>query len=233
MPKRIDKSSRARNEFFDGRHRFEHWYVDNQVYFITARCRDRFPAFASEAAKTVLWTKFDQCAAEYGFEPWVTSLLDNHYHTLGYVREGQALKTMMQRLHGSVAKLVNDLLPERRAEFWRDTKGQEYFDGCLRNEKQYRATYRYIWTQCKRHGICLDPRDYPHTRVCVELEHGLQRALCLDAFLRGVPYPRLDRRQRTSDCPFGAFRLSGKHRTDSTERPIEAAPCASCTFRLA
>jgi hypothetical protein len=101
---------------------------------------------------------------------------------------------MMQRLHGSLAKLVNDLLPERFPEFWRDRKGHEYFDGCLRNEKQYRATFRYIWTQCRRHGICLDPSDYPHTRVAVELEAGLERALRLGAFMPGVPYPRLERK---------------------------------------
>jgi REP element-mobilizing transposase RayT len=194
MPKRIHKSSRVKEEFYEGRHRFEHWYVDNQVYFITARCRDRFPAFASEQAKAVFWVKFDQYTKEFGFEPWVTSLMDNHYHTVGYLKHGQSLMKMMQRLHGSVAKLVNDLLPQRRTNFFRDRKGHEYFDGCLRNEKQYLATYRYIWTQSRRHGICLDPRDYPHTRVIMELEPGLERALQLGAFMPGVPYPRLERK---------------------------------------
>ena len=43
--------------------------------------------------------------------------MDNHYHTLGYLREGQRLPSMMQRIHGSVAKLVNDKLPVRRTSF--------------------------------------------------------------------------------------------------------------------
>ena len=43
---------------------------------------------------------------------------------------------MMQRLHGSVAKLVNDLLPQRLTPFWRDAEGKGYFDGCIRDEKQ-------------------------------------------------------------------------------------------------
>lgn len=43
------KSSYSPHEHHQGRHRFEHWYVDNQVYFITARCADRFPAFRSES----------------------------------------------------------------------------------------------------------------------------------------------------------------------------------------
>jgi REP element-mobilizing transposase RayT len=101
-------------------HRYEHWYLDNQVYFITARCRDRFPAFSTEAAKNIVWDRFQHWTDTYGFTPWVTSLLDNHYHMLGYLRPGENLGPMMQRLHGSVAKLVNDLLPERRQPFWRE-----------------------------------------------------------------------------------------------------------------
>jgi hypothetical protein len=127
---------------------------------------------------------------EYGFTPWVTSLLDNHYHTLGYLREGANLPKMMQRFHGSVAKLVNDLLPERRADFWRDAKGREYFDGCIRNEKQARLAYRYTLVQGQRHGLVRDWRGYLHTRVNVELELAIRRALEINAFLEGVPYKR-------------------------------------------
>jgi hypothetical protein len=82
MSKPIKKISRSQNKVYHDEHRYEHWLVDNQVYFITARCRERFPAFGSEAAKSVFWNRFDYYTAEFGFTPWVTSLLDNHYHTL-------------------------------------------------------------------------------------------------------------------------------------------------------
>jgi len=190
MSKRIDKHSRMGFKWRNGQHRFEHWSVDNQIYFITARVRDRLPVFASESAKAVFWDRFDHWINQYGFTPWVTSLLDNHYHTVGYLREGAALKTLMQRLHGSVAKLVNDLLPERFPQFWRDTKGKEYFDGCLRDERQGRLTYRYVLTQCRRRRICDDPRNYPHTRVMKDVETCITRANGMNAFLEAVPYPR-------------------------------------------
>ena len=136
MGKPIRKVSRTRRERGEHGHRFEHWYLDNQVYFITARCRDRYPAFAAEQAKAVFWDRFTHYTEEFGFVPWVVSLLDHHYHLLGYNRRGDALQTMMQRLHGSVAKLVNDLLPERRRAFWRDAYGKEFFDGCIRDSRQ-------------------------------------------------------------------------------------------------
>lgn len=194
--KRIGKSSRSGREHWKSHHQFEHWYIDNQVYFITARRRDRFPALASELAKAVFWDRFLHYTQMYGFTPWVTTVLDNHYHTVGYLREGLALKQMMQRIHGSVAKLVNDLLEERRSDFWRDTKGREYFDGCLRNEIQTRRAYGYTFTQSVRHGLCADWREYPHTRVNIELERALRRAHELDAFLEGVPCPHYGERPR-------------------------------------
>jgi REP element-mobilizing transposase RayT len=196
MPKPIKKLSRSQNKMYDGEHRYEHWLIENQVYFITARCRDRFPAFAGDAAKAVFWERFEHYTAEFAFTPWVTSLLDNHYHTLGYLREGAALPKMMQRIHGSVAKLVNDLLPERRPEFWRDVKYKEYFDGCIRDEKQGRLTYRYILRQSIRHGLATDWRDYPNTRVNVELEAAIRRSHELKAFLEGVPYRRYMKHRR-------------------------------------
>jgi hypothetical protein len=97
---------------------------------------------------------------------------------------------MMQRIHGSVAKLVNDLLPERREAFWRDAKGREYFDGCIRDEKQARLAYRYTLTQAWRHRLLPDGTPYAHTHVNVELQRAIKRAHQLKAFLDGVAYKR-------------------------------------------
>jgi hypothetical protein len=37
------KSSISSGKFHGEHHRFEHWYRDNSVYFLTSRCRDRYP----------------------------------------------------------------------------------------------------------------------------------------------------------------------------------------------
>ena len=115
MDKRIIKSSASAKKGYQGDPRFEHWYVDNQVYFITARCRGGYPAFDGDQAKRIFWDRFDNYTLKYRFTPWVTSLLSNHYHTLGYAKDGTSLGQMMRRLHGSVAKLVNDLLGPPRS----------------------------------------------------------------------------------------------------------------------
>lgn len=192
---RFRKSSATRHVWWNEEHRFEHWYRDNTVYFITSKCRDGFAAFDSEEAKLIFWNRFDHWTKEFGFVPWVTSLLNNHYHTVGYLKIGENLGPMMQRIHGSVSKLVNDLLPSRHLPFWRTRGNQDYFDGCLRNAIQCQRAYRYTRKQAVRHGIVRDWRDYPHTRVSIDLERGLKRALELNAFMEGVPYARYDRKR--------------------------------------
>jgi hypothetical protein len=69
MGKGFRKSSATRTETFKGHHRFEHWYRDNTVYFLTSRCRDRITAFAAEEEKLIFWDRFDHYAGKYGFVP--------------------------------------------------------------------------------------------------------------------------------------------------------------------
>jgi hypothetical protein len=193
----LRKGSHKREEFFNDQHRFEHWYRNNPIYFITARCRNRTYAFETEETKQIFWDRFLHYTAIFQFIPIIVSLLDNHYHAMGYLKTGTNLGPMMQKVHGSVAKLVNDRLEERLKPFWVDGGHQNYFDGCIRDAIQFRRAYRYALTQCARHGICGTPEDYGHTRVFVDMERGVERALELRAFLENVPYERYDRRRRS------------------------------------
>lgn len=119
------KSSHSDAEFWNGQHRFEHWCRDNSVYFITSRARDGRHAFASQRAREIFWDRFDPYTKQYRFVSWIEMLMINHYHFLGYLRHGENLGPLMQHLHGSVAKLVNGLLPERHIPFWRTAGNQD------------------------------------------------------------------------------------------------------------
>jgi hypothetical protein len=181
-------------EYFNGKHRLEHWYRDNTIYFITARCRDGVSAFDRETTKSIFWDRFDHYTGAHGYTPIVTTLMSNHYHSLGYLRVGEELGEMMRKLHGSVAKLVNDTLDRRLVPFWNESgkSKHNYFDGCIRDELQMRRAYRYTLMQAVRARIVTDWRAYRHTRVNVELEPAVRRATALKAFLRSVPYKRYD-----------------------------------------
>ncbi|MBI1367465.1 MAG: hypothetical protein GC162_02300 [Planctomycetes bacterium] len=201
------RKSSGHDRAHQGEPHFQHWYRDNQAYFITARCHERFPAFASEAAKVIFWRQFEKYTAAHHFEPWATSLIDNHYHAIGYLHRGDDLAPMMRKIHGSVAKLVNDQLESeyktgglksprlvngRLSPFWHDSKSKTYFDGCLRDDKQGRAAYRYVLIQPVRHGVCEQWEDYPHTRIRVDIEQAMRFARARGAFLEGVKYRRYE-----------------------------------------
>ncbi|HYE19151.1 MAG TPA: hypothetical protein VEA69_11940 [Tepidisphaeraceae bacterium] len=113
------KSSGTRNEFFRKRHRFEHWYRDSTVYFITSKVRDGAHRFLTEPAKAAFWGRFNHYTSAHNFVPWVTTLLSNHYHTLGYLKVGKNLGPMMRKLHGSVAWLTMEATGVKHVPFWR------------------------------------------------------------------------------------------------------------------
>jgi hypothetical protein len=193
--RRFRKGSYTKNERYDDQHRFEHWYRDNSVYFITSRVRDGFAAFESERAKEIFWDRFNCYTKMHGFFPWARSLLNNHYHFVGYMRDGQQLGEMMRKLHGSVAWLVMKEIGVRHVLFWREKGNKDYFDGCLRNVLQaYRAT-DYTKLQAVRARIVEDWRDYPHTFVDLDIDRAIQRAVELRAFLEDVPYARYERKR--------------------------------------
>ena len=186
------KSAYTKTEVFQGRHRFEHWYRDGTVYFITSKVAGGLHAFASQKARAIFWNRFDHYTKQYEFVPWVTTLLANHYHTIGYLKTGTNLGPLMQHFHGSVAKLVNDTLPDRIRPFWRTRGNRDYFDGCIRDERQARRAYRYTLLQAVRAGIVCDYRAYADTHVKVDVDRAVRRALELNAFLEAVPYARYD-----------------------------------------
>jgi len=187
--RRFRKSSYTKREFFKGKHRFEHWYRDNTLYFITSRTRDRSLAFASSEAKQIFWDRFDHYAKQYDFRPIIGTLLNNHYHTVGYVEQGENVWRFIQRFHGSTAKLVNDTLAKRLVPFWRREGNQDYFDGCLRDETQFCRAYGYTLLQAVRARIVRDWRDYPHARVGGSRSRGRARSGIARHLSRGSSLP--------------------------------------------
>lgn len=192
----LRKSSATKHEFYQGSHRFEHWYRDNTVYFITSKTREGAHLFLTPGARAIFWERFNYYTALHGFVPWVTTLMSNHYHTLGYLKVGEELGEMMRKLHGSVAWLVMKELDVRHVPFWRERSNRDYFDGCIRDVLQARRAFRYTLMQSVRARLVTDWREYEDTVVNVELERGIRDAVALRAFLDGVPYARYERRKR-------------------------------------
>jgi hypothetical protein len=166
------------------------------LYFITSRTRYGFPAFDTDEAKLIFWDRFDHYTKLHGFTPCVTTLMNNHYHTVGHLKVGEELGEMMRKIHGSVAWMVMKEIGVRHVPFWRSKGNKDYFDGCLRDVLQATRAYRSTRLQAVRAGLVTDWRDYAHAHVNVECEPMVRRALQLKCFLEDVPYARYERKQK-------------------------------------
>lgn len=189
-------SSYTRNEHWDGRHRFEHWYRDNSVYFITSRVRDGVALFDERACRDIFWDRFTHYTNEAQFKPWVVTLMNNHYHILGYLKVGEHFGEMMRKLHGSTAWMTCQHLGVKHKPFWRERGNRDYFDGCIRDVLQATRAYRYTLNQAVRARIVRKWEQYPDTRVYIEMERAIKRAAELKAYMEGVPYARYDKHQK-------------------------------------
>jgi hypothetical protein len=85
------KVSATEHEWWNGRHRFEHWYRDNTVYFLTSRVSDRSPVFLVPDAAEVFWDRWDHWAAAFDVRPLVVTLMSNHYHAVARALEPGAI----------------------------------------------------------------------------------------------------------------------------------------------
>ena len=184
---RVGASQRKRELGGKKRHRREHWLIDNQIYFITARCRDGLLIFEDEQAAEIFWNRFDHHTLAQQITPIVTSLVGNHYHLLAHVEVGANVPVFVRNLHGSTAKLTNDLREaaglDRISDVWANGLRGSYFDGCVRNATQFRRIFRYVERQGVRHGLVRTGEHFPHTRVNVSMERALKRALERNSFL--------------------------------------------------
>ena len=187
------KTSYTQRERHAGKHRFEHWYRDNSVYFLTSKVRDGARLFQGLTARELFWARLKKHGDEAGYVPWVTTVMSNHYHTLGYLKVGENLGQMMRKLHGGLAYDVIKLMGTRHKPFWRSKGNRDYFDGCIRDVLQATRAYRYVLNQAVRARLVRHWKEYPHTRINVEMERAIRRAVELNAFMEGVPYARYEK----------------------------------------
>jgi len=193
---RFRRSSATSHEFYGNDHRFEHWYRDNTVYFITSKVRDGFAAFATEAAKNIFWDRFEYYTKVHGFVPWVATVMNNHYHFEGYLKHGEELGEMMRKLHGSVAWIVMKKIEIKHVPFWRSAGNKDYFDGCIRDALQAYRAFNYTRDQAVRAHLVRHWSEYPHTRLYLDRDLCIARAAELGAYLEDVAYARYERKKK-------------------------------------
>ncbi len=152
-----------------------HFYVDSSAYFISAATYQH-QRLLDDAVKERLRDLLFEVYAEFGWrvEHWV--ILDDHYHLLANSCRGSDLPTIMRKVHGVSAQLINARLPpgaRGQAQVWCN-----YWDYCPRDEREYNTRLCYLLHNPIKHGYVERLGDWPwssfHSLLAEQGEQRLQ-----------------------------------------------------------
>jgi len=137
-------------------HNPPHIYADNACYMVTAGTYDKIRYFNNNSKKELLFKIIKEFINQYKYELLGWVILDNHYHILIKSKYGKDLPKIFRKIHSKSAMLVcKDAKKLRKTRIW-----YNYWDTCIRDEKDYYTRLNYIHSNPIKHRYvgCLE--DY-------------------------------------------------------------------------
>jgi putative transposase len=99
----------------------------------------------------------------YVLNAW--AILDNHYHIEFKVKEANMLSKIINQVHGRLSYLFNKMDDEPGRKIF-----QNYWDTCIREEKDLWTRFNYIHHNPVKHGYCKKMQDYSFSSFGYYLE---------------------------------------------------------------
>ena len=140
-------------------HHPPHLFIDNTYYFLTARTYRRQKFFYSDSRKAILLHSLKAEFRKRGLALLSWVVMDNHYHVLFRVSQGRQLSKAINMVHGRVSYILNRENGTRGRKVF-----QNYWDRCIRNEKDFYTRLNYIHYNPVKHGSVYKMEDYGCSR---------------------------------------------------------------------
>jgi len=137
------------------RHQPLHLYLDNQIFFLTAHTYSGRNILTSSQIKRNLLEKISSVFSLFQFELYAWVVLVNHYHLLFKTKRGAELAKCFGRIHGGFSFDTNHAENRRGRKIW-----QNYWDRCIRSEKDFWIHMNYIHHNPVKHGQTTRMVDY-------------------------------------------------------------------------
>ena len=148
------------NIFKTAPHTPAHLFRANAIYMITGATYQKQVIMQTDARKSEWRGSFLQASELYNWNiiAWVT--LDNHYHTIVKSPEQRAadLPKYVGSFHKFTARRWNDEDKTAGRKVW-----WNYWDTCIRNEKDFLSRLRYIFWNPIKHGLVSKPEEYKYS----------------------------------------------------------------------
>ena len=151
LPSDLDCHAGAR----DWPHAPPHHLAEAGVYFVTARCRDRFSHFDSDMRRDYLTERLHALTVHYGWTLEAWAVLSNHYHFVAQSPAKADLPKLLRHLHGDTARYVNLLDTKPGRSIW-----QNYRETHLTLPRAYLARLNYVHQNAVHHGLVAVATEY-------------------------------------------------------------------------
>ena len=137
-----------------------HIYADDTFYFVSAETLNHAPFLAAGQHKKYLQTVLLNLAPDYGLELSAWVILNNHYHILFRLRQGETLGKFIKQFHPKTAAEFNRLDNQPGRKIW-----WNYWDWCIRSQTDYWRHFNYIHYNPVKHGYISQLRDWPYSSL--------------------------------------------------------------------
>ena len=136
-------------------HHPPHLYLDDTWYMITSAVYQKRRLLQPDGYKDLVRDQLKTLVSEFGVQLVAWVILDNHYHILVKSRVGATLPRFFGRLHGRTSHDLNGRDSKRGRQVWHN-----YWDTCIRSEKDFEARLHYVFWNPVKHGLVSRPEEY-------------------------------------------------------------------------
>lgn len=147
-------------------HHPPHIYLDDTWYIITASIYGRQRLLHPLGYKDLVRDQLKALVVEFKLQLAAWVILDNHYHVLIKSQVGNALPHFLGRLHGRTSFEINGRDKKRGRQLWHN-----YWDSCIRSERDYWMRFNYIHHNPIKHGYVKRMEDWEFSSYRYYLEH--------------------------------------------------------------
>jgi len=152
-------------------HNPPHIYLDDTIYFITARTIEKNNYFSSDKKKEILKNKLSETVHELKIIIYAWVILGNHYHLLIKINKNKNLSKLIQLFHGRTSYILNKIDNKKGRQVWFN-----YWDYCIRNDEDFNNHLDYINFNPVKHGLVNKPGDYKYSSYGQYLKKGYYEA---------------------------------------------------------
>lgn len=123
------------------------YFLNENTYFITTHTIDHIKYFKDDKSKDLILDIIKDKFSNFDIKIDAFSILENHYHLMFYLQEGNKLKEIMNKVNGNLAHKLNMEL-NRKGKLL-----EPYYMNNIFSENSYYKVMGYIIGNPFKHGL--------------------------------------------------------------------------------